>query len=340
VLGLSFFSYFVYGYVQNATELIATAKYLSANIVQTFVNPLAYARVTLIVPLYASLTTRIVKRFAIKHGFKIVFMLGFLCYTWNVWSESLSDDPFTIVGVSSSASNKEIRRACRQGSLKLHPDKHPGQEDAIRPMFEKHTRACKVLNDEKLKARYLKLGALPKDDQGTGGEEAGPETGPSMLSVGGGSYIVSFCFYCLLFVGAPSYAVYMFADMFYDNEARLAKIAADAKSLNADMIKLYTYGHLSLGLDIAELYISAAKDEFKDLYKLACVANARGATPLNSLAGKHAERFNLWLESIKIKDTDKAAYEAKCKKVDDAIVTATASIDKVVQIGKGSSKTK
>ena len=81
----------------------------------------------------------------------------------------------------------------------------------------------------------------------------------------------------------------MFADMFYDNEARLAKIAADAKSLNADMIKLYTvlqprvlcthggdahaachkkecpsswlsqYGHLSLGLDIAELYISAAK---------------------------------------------------------------------------------
>jgi len=134
----------------------------------------------MIVPLYTPLSLRIAKRFFINHGFKMVFMFAFMTYTWNVWSESLmvphsllflfifvsfhhlasmmlinislqQDDPFTIVGVSPSATPKEIRKACRRGSLALHPDKHPGNEDYIRPQFEKHTRACKVLNDDKLK---------------------------------------------------------------------------------------------------------------------------------------------------------------------------------------------
>merc|ERR1711934_399777 len=167
-VGLGFFSYFAYGYAQNAKEIFATVKSIGLRIPPTVGNPLAYARVTLVVPLYTTLTVRVVKRFMINHGFKLVFMIGFSAYTWNVWTESLADDPFTIVGVSPSASASQIRKACRRGSLQLHPDKHPGQEELIRPKFEKHTRACKLLNDPKLKEKYIKWGALPKRDQKDG----------------------------------------------------------------------------------------------------------------------------------------------------------------------------
>merc|ERR1719240_2568028 len=126
-------------------------------------------------------------------------MIGFFAYTWNVWNASLSDDPFTIVGVSPSADAKAVRKACRTGSRKLHPDKHPGREEEIRPLFEKHTRACKVLNDPKLRERYIKWGTLPRNDKETGGEIAQGMSGPSILSVGGGGIVLSSCFYFLVF---------------------------------------------------------------------------------------------------------------------------------------------
>ena len=47
-------------------------------------------RVTIIVPLLTPLSMRVLKRFFIKYGFKMIFMFAFLIYFMNVWSESLS----------------------------------------------------------------------------------------------------------------------------------------------------------------------------------------------------------------------------------------------------------
>ena len=47
-------------------------------------------RVTIIVPLFTPLSMRVLKRFFIKYGFKMIFMFAFLIYFMNVWSESLS----------------------------------------------------------------------------------------------------------------------------------------------------------------------------------------------------------------------------------------------------------
>jgi len=339
-LGLSVFSYFVYGYVQQWTELFPMLKTVALRIPPSFANPLTYTRATIVVPLYASLSLRVGKRFMVKHGFKLTFMFAFCIYFMLVWGESLSDDPFTIVGVSASADAKAVRKACRQGSLKLHPDKHPGREEEIRPLFEKHTRACKVLNDDKLRAQYVKWGKLPKNDKETGGDGVGaPSVG--MLSVGGGSYMLNFCFFFLLFIGVPSMTAYHLVDMLYDDEAQLAKIASDCKSLSDDMANLYTYGHFSsLFLDIAELYLLVGQQEFADA-KTACTSlNPRGAKSLDSLLNHHIERFDVWKDGASLKEDEKAGHAKMSEKIDARIAEGAIAIANVAKKGKGSSKTK
>jgi len=338
-LGLSIFSYFVYGYVQQFGELFPMLKSVILRIPPSFANPLTYGRATIVVPLYTSLSLRVGKRFMIKHGFKLVFMLAFVIYFMLVWGESLSDDPFTIVGVSVSADAKAIRKACRRGSLELHPDKNPGREDEIRPKFEKHTRACKVLNDDKLRTQYVKWGKLPKSDKDTGGD--GMPTSGGMLSVGGGSWILNFCFFFLLFVGAPSYAAFYLVDMLYDDEAQLAKIASDCKQLSDDMTNLYTYGHFSgMFLDIAELYILVAQAEFGDAKNTCTSLNPRGAKSLDSLLNHHVERFDVWKDGATIDAKHKEDHAAKGKKLDARIAEASAAIGNVAKRGKGSAKAK
>lgn len=338
VLGLTVVSYLAYGYFQNMKEYLDILKDVALRIVPTCGNPLAVARVSLLVPLYTPLTIRVLKRFFINHGFKLVFMFAFSMYTWNVWNESLSTDPFTIVGVSASASAKQIRKACRKESLKLHPDKHPGQEEYIRPQFEKLTRACKVLNDPKSKDKYIKWGVLPKVGE-TGGEQVA-ETGSSILAVGGGSYLLTLSFYFLLFVGCPSILAYNFADVLYDEEAMLGKLSGEVKQLSDEMTALYTYGPFnSMFLDCAELYISTAQAELYDIKNVVSGLNPQGCRKVDSLLNHHAARFSLWKQANKVEAKDKDAFEGKCKKIDETIVVSLASIGGLEKKGK-SSKTK
>lgn len=259
-----------------------------------------------------------------------------------MYNESLADDPFTIVGVSPSATRAQIRKACRKASGALHPDKHPGKEEEIRPKFEKVTKACKVLNDDKLRARYIKFGALPRDHKETGGDVGiVTASGPSLLSVGGGSFILSACFYFLLFVGTPSLCVYYLLDAFYDEEQLLGKVVSDCKSLSNDMTKLYEGDHFSsIFLDINELYLVVAQTEFAEAKDTCSKLNPKGAGALNSLLNNHVKRFNLWKDGINIKKEDAEQYKQQCARVDKVIAEATASIDNVAKKGKGSSKTK
>lgn len=320
----------------NWNQIVSSASSFFKRIIPTLLNPLCTARITLIVPLYASLTTRIFKRFWVYYGFKAIFMVVFFFYASNVWSESLSDDPFTIVGVSTSASPSAVRRACRQGSLKLHPDKHPGKEEQIRPLFEKHTRACKILNNKDLRAKYVKWGTLPKSDQKTGGAEI--ET-PSMIKVGGGGGMLTYGIYFLVLVALPCTVLYHVGDFISDSESLLKKIAADCKSLNNNMNALYTYDRFSSTfLDVAELYLLTAQAELKcNKIKaqeiLSANDNASRGSILNSLEGFHASRFDKWLNFEK-KDSPAVL------KVNDKIQQASEAIDNLTKARRGSSKGK
>merc|ERR1712072_1625788 len=95
--------------------------------------------------------------------------------------------------------------------------------------------------------------------------------------------------------------LYHVGDFLSDDETLLAKIAADCKSLNQNMVDLYQKDHHgSMFLDIAELYLQTALAEF-NANKLAAknllskTDNPRGAAILDSLENHHAARFNAWV---------------------------------------------
>jgi len=65
------------------------------------------------------------------------------------------EDPFKTLGVSSSASDAEIKRVYRKLSLELHPDKNPEQSKQDAERFQHITHAYKILSDPEKKRRWL-----------------------------------------------------------------------------------------------------------------------------------------------------------------------------------------
>mmetsp|Transcript_20035 Transcript_20035/g.18189 ORF Transcript_20035/g.18189 Transcript_20035/m.18189 type:complete len:635 (+) Transcript_20035:62-1966(+) len=66
-------------------------------------------------------------------------------------------DPFTILGIDSSASLADIKKAYRKLSLLYHPDRNIGNKKA-EEMFVKVAKAHEALTDEVSKENYLKYG--------------------------------------------------------------------------------------------------------------------------------------------------------------------------------------
>uniref|UniRef100_M4BP57 RxLR effector candidate protein n=1 Tax=Hyaloperonospora arabidopsidis (strain Emoy2) TaxID=559515 RepID=M4BP57_HYAAE len=66
-------------------------------------------------------------------------------------------DYYEILGVSRDATSIEIKRAFRKLSLKHHPDKNPGDENAAKK-FTEVASAYDVLSDEEKKAKYDRYG--------------------------------------------------------------------------------------------------------------------------------------------------------------------------------------
>ena len=65
----------------------------------------------------------------------------------------MSLDPYSILGVSRSASDSEIKKAYRRKAKDLHPDQHPG--DAVKAdAFKKASAAYDILSDSTKKAKY------------------------------------------------------------------------------------------------------------------------------------------------------------------------------------------
>jgi len=68
--------------------------------------------------------------------------------------QSPKDNLYAVLGLSTDATQKQIRKAYLQSSLKWHPDKNPGKENEARQQFVKIGQAYEVLSDPAQKAQY------------------------------------------------------------------------------------------------------------------------------------------------------------------------------------------
>lgn len=66
-------------------------------------------------------------------------------------------DFYEVLGVAKSASREEISLAYRKLAVKYHPDKNPGDEEAV-SRFKEAAEAFEVLNDAEKRGRYDRLG--------------------------------------------------------------------------------------------------------------------------------------------------------------------------------------
>ncbi|XP_024895111.1 dnaJ homolog subfamily C member 10 isoform X2 [Pteropus alecto] len=78
-------------------------------------------------------------------------------------------DFYSLLGVSKTASSREIRQAFKKLALKLHPDKNPNNPNAHSD-FLKINRAYEVLKDEDLRKKYDKYGEKGLEDNQEGGQ--------------------------------------------------------------------------------------------------------------------------------------------------------------------------
>uniref|UniRef100_A0A2K6SLF8 DnaJ homolog subfamily C member 10 n=1 Tax=Saimiri boliviensis boliviensis TaxID=39432 RepID=A0A2K6SLF8_SAIBB len=80
-------------------------------------------------------------------------------------------DFYSLLGVSKTASSREIRQAFKRLALKLHPDKNPNNPNAHGD-FLKINRAYEVLKDEDLRKKYDKYGEKGLEDNQGGQYES------------------------------------------------------------------------------------------------------------------------------------------------------------------------
>src|SRR5690348_8267931 len=76
-------------------------------------------------------------------------------------------DYYEVLEVSRSASGQEIATAYRKLAIKYHPDKNPGDEEAVQ-RFKECAEAFEVLNDSDKRARYDRYGHAGVDGPGGG----------------------------------------------------------------------------------------------------------------------------------------------------------------------------
>jgi molecular chaperone DnaJ len=76
-------------------------------------------------------------------------------------------DYYEVLGIDRSAADKAIADAYRKLAIKHHPDKNPGDEEAI-VLFKEAAEAFEVLSDKDKRARYDRYGHAGVDGAGRG----------------------------------------------------------------------------------------------------------------------------------------------------------------------------
>jgi len=84
-----------------------------------------------------------------KIGWCILLVVLFECF----YSIEAGKDYYEMLGVSRDASPQKIKRAYRELSLKWHPDKNPGNQEASKKFMD-IGNAYEVLSDESKRRIY------------------------------------------------------------------------------------------------------------------------------------------------------------------------------------------
>jgi len=86
------------------------------------------------------------------------------------WSVEMSGerDYYEVLGVDRSATPDELKKAYRKLAGKYHPDRNPGDAEAI-ARFKEAADAFEVLNDPQKRARYDQFGHAGVKGGGGGG---------------------------------------------------------------------------------------------------------------------------------------------------------------------------
>src|SRR3954468_18418605 len=81
-------------------------------------------------------------------------------------------DYYTVLDVSRTATEVEIKKAFRRLAMKFHPDRNPDDHEA-EAKFKEAKEACEVLTDEQKRAIYDQYGHAGLDQRAGGGGGAG-----------------------------------------------------------------------------------------------------------------------------------------------------------------------
>tara|TARA_B100000795_G_scaffold268808_1_gene256579 strand:+ start:788 stop:1945 length:1158 start_codon:yes stop_codon:yes gene_type:complete len=81
-------------------------------------------------------------------------------------------DYYEVLGVSKSATAKELKKAYRKLAIQYHPDKNPDDKSA-EDKFKEAAEAYEVLNDANKKARYDQFGHAGMGGAASGGHQGG-----------------------------------------------------------------------------------------------------------------------------------------------------------------------
>jgi len=80
-----------------------------------------------------------------------------------------SDDYYKVLGISRSASDKDIAKAYRKLALQYHPDKNPDDREGAEEQFKKVSEAYEILHDPEKKQIYDQHGKQGLERGGGGG---------------------------------------------------------------------------------------------------------------------------------------------------------------------------
>jgi len=94
-----------------------------------------------------------------KALYKHLLCVFLVLYFTQIYSISAEDnrDFYKILGIKRSSKPRDIKKAFKKMSIKHHPDKNPGDDNALK-RYQDVSAAYEVLNDVEKRRKYDKCG--------------------------------------------------------------------------------------------------------------------------------------------------------------------------------------